>query len=195
MLAECGWLFVVASLAQVVAAFLATWTIIQARKVIQQADEERRLSVAPDWRVGRRCLSGVGIGGAAYSKVRVVLVNAGFGSGLAVRLRFTPNNGNEPVRGPVIDVRQYSGIVLPEKSINISLEWHHDKPLDGTLVVSCTTRLGSEESTRFHLCTAWRADQGQVARVPPDDCHISRLEDMPKSHKRWRWPWQKDRAM
>jgi len=178
----------IAGIAQILAGSLAAYTIIQARKVIQQADEERRLSVAPDWRADRYW-SVAEDEDVAESKVRIELVNAGFGCAVDPHFSFTPDNNIVP--GSVGGQVPHGLTIFPGKTMKINLNWYHDKPLDVTLVVTCTTRLGWEQSTRFHLKTARKArpDPNWPKR---DDCQVWRLPDATKPHRRW--PWQRERV-
>jgi len=181
MPAECGWLFVAASLAQVLAACLATWTIVQARKMMQQADDERRFSVEPDWEVAS-CDSYTRTEESSHSMVVADLVNTGLGPARYTSAKFVPYNNHQPVPGSVRVCGTRRNVTLPKESARAEVSWYRDKPLNGALIVSCTTRLGGKQSTRFHLRTSrgpGRSDSGEMCRVPS-------VTKLPR-----RWPWQR----
>jgi len=167
-----------------VAGLLAAYTVIQARKTIRQADEERRLSVEPNWDVTVRSAYAPSQD-PSLSRVEILLVNIGLGSARNPMVKFTAHNDHEPAPGGVKCYGQLARELVPPRfHLLVYLDWYRDKPLDGTLTVSCTTRLGGKRSARFNLRTSRRA--GEL-----DDCEVYRLPDVTERHGRWRWPWHR----
>lgn len=166
----------VAGIAQIVAAILALKTIRQAKKTIEQADEERRLQVNPDWEVlEHQTRPQVG---APLRSSQLMLYNTGFGAARGLEVEFRPHNANPLDK---IDVLVSAGmdplrvlhrtrLVPSGHTVTLEFSWYSHSPIDGLLILSYETRFGEKKETHFHL-RLWE-DEGReqhcdVEEVPP----------------------------
>lgn len=159
---EARWWQGVAGIAQILAAILSMITILQARKVIAQAEEQRKLSVAPDWEVVEEASEGY-VTGDNKRIARIALLNTGSGPARHPTRRFEPRNGNHPSIRHVIreaQGRRYSpsSVVPPNGLLTVRLTWYIGKPLDGLLTLTYDTRFGETKDATFSV-RAWSDDQ------------------------------------
>ncbi len=153
-----GWWQGVAGIAQILAAILSMITVIQARKTIAQADEEqRKLSVAPDWEVVEQSSKSYTTG-SNMRIARIALLNSGSGPGRHSAIRFEPRNDNRPSRiSPGIQGAKGryspSSVVPPMHLLTIRRTWCIDKPLDGLLILTYETRFGERKDVAFPVRT------------------------------------------
>ena len=153
-LLRAPWWQGVAGLAQIIAAILAVWTIRQARKTILLADEERKLSVRPDWDLMENKLPfgpPRAAAGQDFMPVRLEFSNTGFGPARQLRIHFQSTNGNEPFGlgcnvGPM-------GTILANGRLQVSFTVNQGEPLDGQLVIESTSRFDEQVSCRFLVQT------------------------------------------
>jgi len=150
---EAAWWQGIAGIAQILAAIFAVVTILQARKTIEQADKERRFSVAPDWGF-------VGTNTPITNRfkppppsltVTIEFVNMGFGPARRVGVFFQPDNMNEPTH--ISWSSGEYGVVPSGRFLRVSLTVHKGKPLDGSLSIECTTRFGDGVTRQFRVQT------------------------------------------
>jgi hypothetical protein len=132
-------------------------TVIQARKTIAQAEEQRRLSVAPDWDVVEESWDRYTTG-SNMRIVRVALLNSGPGPARHPAIRFEPHNDNRPGKiSPGIQGAKGryspSSVVPPMHLLTIRLTWYMDKPLDGLLILTYETRFGERKDVAFSVRT------------------------------------------
>lgn len=131
-------------------------TVIQARKTIAQAEEQRKLSVAPDWEVVEQ--SSESHYRANMRIARIALLNSGSGPARHPAIRFEPRNDNRPSRiSPGIQGAKGryspSSVVPPMHLLTIRLTWYIDKPLDGLLILTYETRFGERKDVAFSVRT------------------------------------------
>ena len=159
-----GWWQGVAGIAQILASILSVITVIQARKTIAQAEEQRKLSVAPDWEVVEH-FSESDTTGSNMRIARIALLNSGSGPARHPAVRFEPRNDNRPSRiSPGIQgaKRRYSpsSVVPPMHLLTIRRTWYIDKPLDGLLILTYETRFGERKDVTSSVRT-WSDDRRQ----------------------------------
>lgn len=175
----------IAGIAQIMAGILAAYTIWQARKMISQADEQRRFSVRPEWEKSRETpkMNMLWAAEPNLRRIEIRLRNSGWGPARKPRASFEPQNNNKPHQ---LDYMGYGGeglppsAVFPEQHFQINISWYSDKPLDGLLTVTYESRLEEGLQRRFHLRT-W----SDGVRT----CYT--LNDLKRAdqRRRWRWPW------
>lgn len=149
----------VAGIAQIIAAVFAIVTIIQARKTIRQAEEERRLSAAPEWDAIEVWAGGGGQGFA----LELFLVNTGLGPARNCRVVFQPSkpfeltdlvwhSSPDPAaeRGWT-ELMKRGKIVLPGDRLVVALSWETVKSFTGLLSIECTTRFGDKARHDFRV--------------------------------------------
>jgi len=146
-----------AGIAQILAAILSMIAILQARKVIAQAEEQRKLSVAPDWDVVEESSESYTTG-SNMRVARIALLNSGSGPARHPAIRFEPRNDNRPSRIS-LEIHGAKGtyspssVVPPMDLLTIRLTWHIDKPLDGLVILTYETRFGERKDVAFSVRT------------------------------------------
>lgn len=121
-------------------------TVIQARKTIAQAEEQHKLSVAPDWEVVEQSSESYTTGPNTRI-ARIALLNSGSGPARHPAIRFEPHNDNRPSRiSPGIQGAKGryspSSVVPPMHLLTIRRTWYIDNPLDGLVILTYETRFG-----------------------------------------------------
>jgi len=151
-LLRARWWQGVAGIAQILAAVFAIVTIIQARKTIRQADEERRFSVGPDWDLVKTVFPMRRLGaGTSSMLVMLEFSNTGFGPARQTHVCFRPRNGNEPFG--LSWTPQDPKVVPASGVLQVRFGVNKGKPLDGELVIESTSRFGELVHCGFEVQT------------------------------------------
>jgi hypothetical protein len=143
----------VAAAAQIVAVIFAWVTVMQARMVI-------RGSVAPAWDLGEVIPFGDTEFNGVRRMARVSLINRGAGSARDIKLTFHPKNGQ-----PAPELRADNSMsrwktTHPGAYAPFDVLFNPDQPIDGVLVVACTTRLGLRHIEKFDVATRRESNNG-----------------------------------
>jgi len=170
-LLQASWWQGIAGIAQILAAVFAVVTIVQARRTIKQADEERRLSVAPDWdlldagEAVARTPESVGL----FAR----FANTGLGPARNIEVSFQSKNGNEFLgvewAGTLFYHERKNWLHLPEmltlgkvirsgELLDVELFWEGGLSLDGVLSIESATRFGNRVRHQFHVAARMGVD-------------------------------------
>ncbi len=141
----------VAGIAQIVAAVLAIIAVKQAKSMLDQADQQRKDSIAPDWDVvSSRAKHPTLVDGDLVVTAEVELLNTGFGPAREIVASFHPNSGQTPYYSAHGN-RASGKVVAPDDLLMVGMNWRASEPMDGWLQIECKTRFGYRLSHRFKV--------------------------------------------
>ena len=173
---DAPWWQGIAGIAQILAAIFAIVSIIQARKTIRQAEEDRHNAVAPDWSVAS-IEDHRGLGRATEVEQYAEFRNSGWGPARRVHAEFRPENGNREKSlrcefffpgGSVVPADTVD--IAPGSQFRLSFGWALDGPLQGQLIIHCITRFGRQVSQGFALQTYVEGSYAKCRlEAPPDN--------------------------
>lgn len=147
----------VAGMAQIIAAFLAVYSIRQGTKMLREAEQQREAAVAPVVSFVREQLMSAQYLSNGNSRTVLELRNVGSGPALSTTLSYVAANGlaprqlfhsNQPNPLPPIE---------PQQSFSVTFDTGHMEQLEGTLSVNCRSRFGKDYSFLFCVRT-WTGD-------------------------------------
>lgn len=144
---------VIAGVAQIIAALFAATTIWQAKQMLDRADRQIKQSVAPAWDTSSRIISPEHDHQKMNHCVDIPFENTGFGPARNLAVQFEPKNGNQPFDTMGMGTPATHEAITVDQIHTVRLHWDRDKPLDGILTITATSRLGHTLQYRFNVLT------------------------------------------
>ena len=168
-----GWIFGqawwqgVAGIAQIFAAGVSIYAVVQARKTIELAQEERRESVAPDWE--SRWQGPFQFPPELQPAPKDVLVwfhNIGAGPARKVRLHFDCPSGSAELTAPSETDERLTRIARADKFF-VTIRGATGAEWEAVLTIECVSRVGQRLAHDFAIRTKKRDDGWLVFKVDP----------------------------
>lgn len=147
----------VAGMAQIVAAFLAVYSIRQGTKMLREAERQREAAVAPVVSFVKEHLLSAQYLPSGGSQTVVELRNVGSGPALNTALSYAATNGIAPRQ--LFHSSQPNPLppIEPQQSFFVTFDARQSEQLAGTLFVKCTSRFGTNYVFSFCIRT-WADD-------------------------------------